>query len=81
MLRMSRVTLSRQDPLRQTLWAEFRIGVSETTLSRELRALGDRKLSARPRHHAKSEQAVAVFKKSFPRVWRTSRLTRLMASR
>jgi transposase len=65
----------------QWLWDEFRIEVSETTLGRELRALGYRKLSARPRHHAKSEAAVAAFKKSFPRVWRKSRSTRPMASR
>src|SRR4051812_36508461 len=32
------------------VWEEFRISLSETTLSRELRALGYRKLSARPRH-------------------------------
>ena len=64
----------------QWLWDEFRIGVSETTLGRELRALGCRKLSARPRHHAKSEAAVAAFQKSFPRVWRRSRSTRPMAS-
>jgi transposase len=64
----------------QWLWDEFRIAVSETTLGRELRTLGYRKLSARPRHHARSEAAVAVFKKSFPRVWRKSRPTRPMAS-
>ena len=57
----------------QWVWDEFRIALSETTLSRELRALGYRKLSARPRHHARSEPAVAAFKKRFPRVWRTSR--------
>jgi transposase len=65
----------------QWLWDEFRIAVSETTLSRELHALGYRKLSARPRHHAKSEAAVAIFKKSFPRVWRKSRRMRPVASR
>jgi transposase len=65
----------------QWVWDEFRIAVSETTLSRELHTLGYRKLSARPRHHAKSDAAVAVFKKSFPRVWRKSRPTRPMASR
>jgi transposase len=65
----------------QWLWNEFRIALSETTLGHELRALGYRKLSARPRHHAKSEAAVAAFKKSFPRVWRRSQPTRLMASR
>src|SRR4051795_11908207 len=32
------------------VWEEFQISLSETTLSRELRALGYRKLSARPRH-------------------------------
>ncbi len=64
----------------QWLSDEFRIAVSETTLGRELRALGYRKLSGRPRHHAKSEAAVVVFKKTFPRVWRRSRSTRPMVS-
>ena len=64
----------------QWVWDEFRIEVSETTLGRELRTLGYRKLSARPRHHAKSDAAVATFKKSFPRVWRRSQPTRPMAS-
>jgi hypothetical protein len=40
--------------------------VSETTLSRILRALGYRKLSARPRHHAQAAGAVDAFKKAFP---------------
>ena len=65
----------------QWVWDEFRIALSETTLSRELWALGYRRLSARPRHHDKSEAAVAAFKKAFPRVWRRSRPTRPMASR
>ena len=64
----------------QWIWAEFRIGVSETTLSRELRTLGYRKLSARPRHHAKSEAAVSAFKKTSPRTWRRSRRVRPAAS-
>ncbi len=34
----------------QWVWEEFRIRISVQTLSRELRALGYRKLSARPRH-------------------------------
>jgi transposase len=63
----------------QWLWDELRIAVSETTLGRELRALGYRKLSARPRHHAKSEAAVAAFKKNFPRVWRRSHKITLAA--
>src|SRR4051794_39957007 len=42
----------------QWLWEEFRITIAKQTLSRELRAMNYRKLSARPRHHAKSEAAV-----------------------
>ena len=65
----------------QWLWEEFRLSISKQTLSRELRALGYRKLSARPRHHAKSEVAVAAFKKGSPPVWRRSRRVRLGADR
>ena len=65
----------------QWIWDEFRIPISKQTLSREVRALGYRKLSARPRHHAKSEAQVTAFKKSFPPVWRRSRQVRLRASR
>ena len=46
----------------QWLFEEFRISLSETTVSRELRALGYRKLSARPRHHAQREGAIENFK-------------------
>ena len=62
------------------LWEEFRLSISKQTLSRELRALGYRKLSARPRHHAKSEAAVAIFKKSSRPAWRRSRASRPAAS-
>ncbi len=41
--------------LMQWLWEEFRLSVSKQTMSKELRAMGFRKLSARPRHHAKDE--------------------------
>jgi transposase len=61
-------------------WEEFRITISKQTLSRELRAMGYRKLSARPRHHEKSEAAVAAFKKSSPPSWTRSRRTRPTAS-
>jgi transposase len=64
----------------QWLWEEFRITISKQTLSREVRALGYRKLSARPRHHARSEVEVAAFKKSSPRSWTRSRRTRPAAS-
>jgi transposase len=56
----------------QWLWEEFRLSISKQTLSRELRALNYRKLSARPRHHAKSETAVAAFQKTSRPVWRRS---------
>ena len=46
--------------------------VSPQTLSRERRALGYRNLSARPRHHAQAEGAIADFKKTFPPHWQRS---------
>jgi transposase len=53
------------------VWDAFGISVSEATLSRELKALGFSKLSARPRHHAQKEQ-IAAFKKTSPPGWRKS---------
>lgn len=50
--------------LTQWVWEELRIVVSEQTMSRELRGLGYRKLSARPRHHAQNPDAIADFKKN-----------------
>ena len=49
--------------LAQWVWDEFQISISKQTLSRELRAMGFRKLSARARHHAQNEHAVEAFKK------------------
>jgi transposase len=59
--------------LAQWIYEEFRITIAKQTLSRELRAMGYRKLSARPRHHAQAAGAIDDFKKTFPRVWRQSR--------
>lgn len=56
----------------QWIWEEFRISIAKQTLSRELRAMGYRKLSARPRHHAQAEGAIEDFKKASPRAWRRS---------
>jgi transposase len=42
---------------------EFRVTIAKQTLSRELRAMGYRKLSARPRHHAQADGAIEDFKK------------------
>ena len=62
------------------LWEEFRLSISKQTLSRELRAMNYRKRSARPRHHAKNEAAVAAFKKTSRPVWRQSRKPRPSAA-
>ena len=47
--------------LAQWVFDEYRISVTKQILSRELRALNYRKLSARPRHHEHDEAAVAAF--------------------
>src|ERR1700751_1593925 len=67
--------------LAQWVYAEFGISVSKQTLSRMLRGMGYRKLSARPRHHAQDTAALEAFKKTSPRVWRRSRTMRPQASR
>lgn len=54
----------------QWLWEEFRVSVAKPTLSRELRAMGYRKLSARPRHYAQVEGTVEDFKKVSPPAWK-----------
>lgn len=59
--------------LMQWLSDEFGVSLSEPTMSREMRALGFRKLSARPRHYAQNELAVEAFKKTSPPRWRKSR--------
>ena len=53
--------------LAQWIWEEYGISLSETTVGRELRALGYRKISARPRHHARNELAIDDFKKRMAR--------------
>src|SRR5271168_4858604 len=62
--------------LSQWVYEEFRITVAKQTLSRELRAMGYRKLSARPRHHAQVAGAIENFKKTSPRAWMKSRAKR-----
>ena len=51
---------------------EFGITLDETTVGRELKAMGFAKLSARPRHYAQNEVAVATFKKTSPPRWQRS---------
>jgi transposase len=50
----------------QWMFEEFRVSVSQQTLSRVLRAMGYRKLSARPRHHAQAVGAIEDFKNVWP---------------
>ena len=50
----------------------YAISMDETTLGRTLRAMGYRKLSARPRHHAQDPEAAAAFKKISPTRWQRS---------
>jgi transposase len=54
----------RRKDLVQWIVEEFAISLDETTVGRELRALGFAKLSARPRHYAQNEFEVAAFKKT-----------------
>lgn len=58
--------------LAQWIFEDFGISLDETTLGRELKALGFRKLSARPRHYAQNGDAVEDFKKVSPPSWRRS---------
>ena len=67
--------------LAQWVFEEFRLSISKQTLSRELRALGLRKLSARPRHHAQDAEVLEAFKKTSPPAWKRSPSARRRASR
>ena len=51
---------------------EFGVSLVETTVGRTLYAMGYRKLSARPRHHAQDPEAMKAFKKTSPPEWRKS---------
>jgi hypothetical protein len=67
--------------LAQWIFEEFRITIAKQTLSRELRAMGYRKLSARPHHYAQAEGVIEDFKKASRRVWMKSRAKRRSTSR
>jgi putative transposase len=66
--------------LAQWIFEEFRITVAKQTLSRELRAMGYRKLSARPRHHAQAQGAIEDFKKASHCAWKKSRAQRRLTA-
>ena len=56
----------------QWLWEEFRVSLDESTVCRELKALGFVKISARPRHRAQNELVTEGFKKLSPPRWQRS---------
>ena len=58
--------------LAQWVWDAFGLSITRHTLGRELRALGYRKLSARPRHRGQKPDDIAVFKKTSPPAWQRS---------
>jgi len=60
---------------------EFGVSVSRQTVGRELRAMGFRKLSARPRHYAQDAEAIEAFKKTSPPRWNRSAPSMPVASR
>jgi len=59
----------RRRDLAHWVFEEFGISLEESSVGRELRALGFRKISARPRHKGQNEFAVEDFKKTSPPSW------------
>ena len=64
----------------QWFWEERQVRIAKQTLSRELRRMGYRKLSARPRHHAQPQGAIEAFKKVSQRAWARSRASKASAA-
>jgi transposase len=64
----------RLSDLVQWVMETYRTSISGQTLSRYLHAMGYRKLSARPRHHAQNREAVEDFKKRLQTAWQRSQL-------
>ena len=56
----------------QWLYEEFRVSLDESTVSRELKALGYVKITARPQHRGQNELAGEAFKKNSPPRWQRS---------
>lgn len=54
------VVRSRLGDLAQWVWDEVRLSVTRQTLGRELRAMGYRNLSARPRHRGQKPEDIDV---------------------
>ena len=62
--------------LAQWVYDEYAISVTKQVLSRELRGMNYRRLSARPRHHAQDAAAATSFKKTSAPSWRPLRQKR-----
>jgi transposase len=58
--------------LKQWIWDEFAISLHKSSVSRELRALGFVKMTARPRHQGQNELVLEDFKKTSIASWRRS---------
>lgn len=61
--------------------AEFGITASRQTVARELRMMGYRKLSARPKYHAQNSEAIDIFKKTSQPHWHKTAKARPEAKR
>ena len=59
--------------LAQWIYEEFAITVKRDVVSRELKAMGFARLTARPQHPRQNELAQDQFKKSSPKSWQLSR--------
>lgn len=65
----------RRKDLALWIFEEFGISLEESSVGRELRALGYRKISVRPRHKGQNELAMEAFKKTSPTSWKRSATT------
>ena len=63
------------------VWEEFRVTLSEPSMSRILRQMGFRPMTVRPKAYGQDDAALAAFKKPFPSVWRRSARACLRARR
>jgi len=54
------------------LYDEYGISIDATQLGRILKAMGYRRLTARPKHHGQNELALEAFKKTSPPIWQRS---------
>jgi transposase len=64
----------------QWIYDEFAITLKRDAVSRELKAMGFRKITARPRHYAQNELAVEAFKKVSRTSWQRSKPGSRMAA-